>query len=45
MKVLASPLVPNSPDTPKSQSLTWPERLRRMFDGLMSAIYVSLISG
>ena len=38
MKVLASPFVPNSPDTPKSQSLTWPERLRRMLDGLMSKL-------
>lgn len=36
MKVLASPLVPNSPLTPKSQSLTWPLRHSRMLEGLMS---------
>lgn len=36
MKVLASPLVPNSPLTPKSQSRTWPERVRRILDGLIS---------
>ena len=41
MKVLASPLVPNSPLTPKSQSLTCPERLRRMLEGLMSRGWVS----
>ena len=38
MKVLASPLVPNSPDTPKSQSLTCPLRQRRTLEGLMSDI-------
>ncbi len=38
MKVLASPLVPNSPLTPKSQRRTWPERVRRMLEGLMSAV-------
>lgn len=37
MKVLASPFVPNSPLTPKSQSFTWPLRHRRMLEGLMSA--------
>ena len=36
MKVLASPLVPNSPLTPKSQRRTWPDRVRRMLEGLMS---------
>lgn len=37
MNVLASPLVPNSPLTPKSQSFTCPSRHKRIFDGLMSA--------
>ena len=36
MKVLASPLVPNSPETPKSQRRTRPLRVRRMLEGLMS---------
>lgn len=36
MKVLASPFVPNSPLTPKSHRRTWPERVRRMLEGLMS---------
>lgn len=36
MKVFASPRVPNSPETPKSQSLTAPDRVRRMLEGLMS---------
>lgn len=36
MNVLASPLVPNSPLTPKSQSLTWPSLHKRILDGLMS---------
>ena len=37
MNVLASPLVPNSPLTPKSQSFTWPLRHSKMLDGLISA--------
>lgn len=41
MKVFASPFVPNSPETPKSQSLTWPLRQRRILEGLMSAKIVS----
>ena len=36
MKVFASPFVPNSPETPKSHSLTWPDRLSRMLEGLIS---------
>ena len=36
INVLASPFVPNSPLTPKSQRRTWPERVRRMLEGLMS---------
>ena len=36
MNVLASPRVPNSPLTPKSQSLTRPERVRRILEGLIS---------
>lgn len=37
MNVLASPLVPNSPLTPKSQSFTWPLRHSKILDGLISA--------
>lgn len=41
MKVFASPLVPNSPLTPKSQSLTWPSRHSRMLEGLISVSGIS----
>lgn len=45
MKVFASPLVPNSPLTPKSQRRTWPDRVIRIFEGLMSGCGVSHLSG
>jgi hypothetical protein len=43
MKVFASPLVPNSPLTPKSQSLTWPARHRRMLEGLISNLVLAFV--
>jgi len=39
MNVSALPLEPmSSPETPKSHSFTWPARVMRMFDGLISEV-------
>jgi hypothetical protein len=39
MKVSAFPLEPiNSPETPKSQSFTCPDRVMRMLEGLISGL-------